>query len=144
MPLSTKLRRGVQPLALVTGPLLAALLVPFDGGGTAVLVFASTKELLAAAGLAALVTPIAGGGETLKIVNEETPWKQLSDLFAILCDSVGLPRPTEELLPSCGSAPRRLLPSRTSLQTRANEYRLSLWEPAQGALATLQSQVQRC
>jgi hypothetical protein len=144
MPLSTKLRRGVQPLALITGPLLAALLVPFDGGGSAVLVFASTKELLAAAGLAALVTPIAGGGQTLKIVNEETPWKQLSDLFAILCDSVGLARPNEELLPSCGSSPRRLLPSRTSLETRANEYRLSLWEPAQGALAQLQSVVQRC
>lgn len=142
MPMATKLRKGVQPLALVTGPLLAALLVPFDGGGSAVLVFASTKELLAAAGLAALVTPIAGGGETIQIVQEETPWRQLSDLFAMLCDSLSLPRPSEAELPSCGSALKRLLLSRTACQP-IGESPLSLWMPVAGALENLASRVSK-
>lgn len=140
--MATKLRKGVQPLALATGPLLAALLVPFDGGGSAVLVFASTKELLAAAGLAALVTPIAGGGETIRIVQEETPWRQLSDLFAMLCDSLSLPRPSEAELPSCGSAAKKLLLSRTACHP-IGESPLSLWMPVAGALENLASRVSK-
>ena len=90
MPLKQKLWKGTQPLALLMGPLLAAVLVPIDGGGTAVLVFASAKELLAAAGIAALLSPTFGGHEALKIVHRETPWRQLSDLFAIVCDSLNV------------------------------------------------------
>jgi hypothetical protein len=112
MPLKQKLWKGTQPLALLMGPLLAAVLVPIDGGGTAVLVFASTKELLAAAGIAALLGPALGGGEALKIVHRETPWRQLSDLFAIVCDSLNVPRPPVDQLPrsNCGGELRPLLP----------------------------------
>ena len=113
MSFKDKLWRGTQPLAVMLGPLLAAVLVPFDGGGTAVLVFASAKELLAAAGIALVTTAAGTGGETLKIVHRETPWRQLSDLFAIVCDSIGLPRPGESELPSakCVDQLRQLLPS---------------------------------
>lgn len=134
MPFTTKLRRGVQPLALAIGPLLAALLVPIDGGGSAVLVFASTKELLAAAGVATILTPLAGGGETLSIVNEETPWRQLSDLFAILCDGLGIPRPTLDQLPTCGATAKRLLPSQIQVQPSTIHSPLEVWLPAAGAL----------
>lgn len=145
MSLTTKLRRGVQPLALVSAPLLAALLVPFDGGGSAVLVFASAKELLAAAGVAAVVTPLAGGGQTIKIIQEETPWRQLSDLFAILCDCLGLPRPTDLELPSCGiSHPRKLFTSQTVCRPNESEQRMNVWRPVEGSLARLQSIIQRC
>ncbi len=94
------------------GPLLAAVLVPIDGGGTAVLVFASAKELLAAAGIAALLSPTLGGQEAIKIVHRETPWRQLSDLFALVCDSLHVPRPDEKQLPrsSCAGESRSLLP----------------------------------
>lgn len=114
-----KLWKGTQPLAVMLAPLLAVVLVPFDGGGSAVLVFASTKELLTAAGLAALLGPAATGGEALSIVQRETPWRQLSDLFAIACDSLGLPRPQSATeMPSivyAGSS-RRLVIS--SLETK--------------------------
>lgn len=123
----SKFRKGVQPLALVTGPLLAAMLIPFDGGGSAVLVFASTKELLAAAGISMLMAPVAGGGETLKIVQEETPWKQLSDLFAILCDTLGVPRPDEPQLPSCGAPAKKMLLSRTVPQPASPDSPFSTW-----------------
>ncbi len=123
----SKIRKGVQPLALVTGPLLAAMLIPFDGGGSAVLVFASTKELLAAAGISMLMAPVAGGGETLRIVQEETPWKQLSDLFAILCDTLGVPRPDQSQLPSCGTPAKNLLHSRMEPQPAGLDSPFSLW-----------------
>lgn len=114
MPLKDKLWKSTQPLAVITAPLLAAILIPFDAGGTAVLVFASTKELLAAAGIAAFLGPLGTGGETLKIVHRETPWRQLSDLFALMCDSLGVQRPNADELPTadCGSQSRKLLPSR--------------------------------
>ena len=112
MSFKDKLWKGTQPLAVMMAPLLAAILVPIDGGGTAVLVFASTKELLAAAGIAAVMTPMATGGEALKIVHRETPWRQLSDLFAILCDAIGIPRAVDADLPTskCDGEPRKLLP----------------------------------
>ncbi len=126
-----KLWKGTQPLAVMFGPLLAVVLIPFDGGGTAVLVFASTKELLAAAGLAALLGPTATGGEALSIVHRETPWRQLSDLFAICCDSLGLPRPTTaEQYPSvrCDASPRRLLASQLEVKPSSQPPAVSLWE----------------
>ncbi len=79
---------GVMPLAPIFGPLLAVTLIPFDGGGSAVLVFATTKELLMAAGLAALVTPALAGGKVQDLVERETAFSQMSELFAIMCDSL--------------------------------------------------------
>ncbi|GAB5406669.1 MAG: hypothetical protein Aurels2KO_49000 [Aureliella sp.] len=99
MSLKEKLWKGAQPLAMVTAPFLAVILIPFDAGGTAVLVFASTKELLAAAGLAALLGPVGTGRELMGTVHRETPWRQLSELFHVMCDSLGLPRPAPSQCP---------------------------------------------
>ncbi|MCA9181247.1 MAG: hypothetical protein KDA51_07330 [Planctomycetales bacterium] len=137
-----KLWKGTQPLAVMFGPLLAVVLIPFDGGGTAVLVFASTKELLAAAGLAALLGPTATGGEALSIVHRETPWRQLSDLFAICCDSLGVPRPTAaDAFPSvrCDSALRRLLASQLEMKPSTQPPAVSLWELNPTQLKMLES-----
>lgn len=140
-----KLWKGTQPLAVMTAPLLAAVLVPIDGGGTAVLVFASAKELLAAAGIAAVMTPMATGGETVSIVHRETPWRQLSDLFAILCDSIGLPRPTQSALPEtyCQGSQRRLLPSGLESKPPAVGPAIYSWEANQEIVQQFQIALQR-
>jgi hypothetical protein len=145
MSFKSKLWRGTQPLAVMTAPLLAAILVPFDAGGTAVLVFASAKELLAAAGVAAVVTPMATGGEALQIVQQEAPWRQLSDLFAILCDSLGLPRPEENQLPCslCNGTRRRLLVSKVQAAPATARPALSIWEANAESLEQLQVLVRR-
>lgn len=143
MELKDKLRRGLQPLALTAGPLLAALLVPFDGGGTAVLVFASAQELLAAAGITAVLTTAAGGGETLKIIQEETPWRQMSDLFAIACDSLGLPRAQGDQLPKCGAHVKAVYESRLPVRLQVTHSCLSLWQPEQGVFGHLQTVIDR-
>ncbi len=110
MSFKDKLWKGTQPLAVVLAPLLAAVLIPIDAGGTAVLVFASTKELLMATGIAVLGGPLILGKETENIVQRETPWRQLGDLFAVTCDSIGLPRPTAADLPEskCHGQTRKL------------------------------------
>ncbi len=134
-----KLWKGTQPLAVLMAPLLAAVLVPIDGGGTAVLVFASAKELLAAAGIAAVMAPMATGGEALRIVRSETPWRQLSDLFAIICDCLGLPRPLASELPSakCEGGSRRLLPSNLDVKLNARASAVKRWQLPRESLSEL-------
>lgn len=147
MSLKQKLWRGAQPLAVIMGPLLAAVLVPFDGGGTAVLVFASVKELVAAAGIAALMAPTVTGREALKIVHQETPWRQLSDLFALVCDGLGVARPPDSQLPyaSCGNERRQLLASTLSQSPPvAGDQGLSQWQWREGYLKSLQVGIQSC
>lgn len=129
MSFKDKLRKGTQPLAVVMAPLLAAILVPIDAGGTAVLVFASAKELLAAAGIAALLGPLATGKEALSIVQRETPWRQLGDLFAITCDSLGLPRPAEAGLPysKCNGQKRKLANSQLDVKPTSQRPAQYVW-----------------
>ncbi|MEZ6138812.1 MAG: hypothetical protein R3C53_28330 [Pirellulaceae bacterium] len=144
MSFKQKLWKGTQPLAVVTAPLLAAILVPIDGGGSAVLVFASAKELLAAAGLAALIGPLGTGNEALNIVHRETPWRQLSDLFAIVCDSIGLPRPPHDALPSsrCGGELRRLLSSSLESKPKTSGSAVQAWQVPPELLSNLKMQIQ--
>ncbi len=147
MPLKQKLWKGTQPLALLMGPLLAAVLVPIDGGGTAVLVFASAKELLAAAGIAALLSPAFGGGEALKIVHRETPWRQLSDLFAIVCDSLNVPRPPAGQLPRshCDGELRPLLECNLQEKSGAAKRVASpQWKVPDDFMRSLRAAVQNC
>lgn len=147
MPLKQKIWKGTQPLALLMGPLLAAVLVPIDGGGTAVLVFASAKELLAAAGIAALLSPTLGGQEALKIVHRETPWRQLSDLFAIVCDSLGVPRPPTDQLPqaNCGNELRALQPCSLPEKTvSSKQVAMAQWKMDENFSRLLRTAVQRC
>ena len=147
MPLTQKLWKGTQPLALLMGPLLAAVLVPIDGGGTAVLVFASAKELLAAAGIAALLSPTLGGHEALKIVHRETPWRQLSDLFAIVCDSLSVPRPPVDQLPrsNCADESRPLLVCNLPEKSGTiKQVAIAQWKVSDDFLRTLRAAVQNC
>lgn len=126
-----KLWKGTQPLAVLMAPLLAVVLVPFDGGGSAVLVFASVKELLAAAGVAALLGPAATGGEALSIIHRETPWRQLGDLFAICCDAFGLPRPASAAaMPrvKCAGVPRPLPMSQVETKSAMTPPAVFQWE----------------
>ena len=46
MPMSKRLLTGFAPAGILFAPLLAVLMVPLDFGGSAVLIFASMKELL--------------------------------------------------------------------------------------------------
>lgn len=130
MSFREKLWKGTQPLAVMMAPLLAAVLVPIDAGGTAVLVFASTKELLAAAGIAAVMTPMATGSSAVGIVQRETPWRQLSDLFAVLCDSVGVPRPTPAECPEamCNGISRQLLASELPTNPPMGSAAIEQWK----------------
>lgn len=146
MPLSQKLLRGAQPLAVLLGPLLATVLLPLDGGGTAVLVFASTKELLAAAGIAVILGPLAMGGEALKIVHRETPWRQLSDLFATVCDSLGMQRPSVERLPSCScdGLQRKLFASSLPVKTATVDSRLQPLTMSDDFIRGLRNAIQQC
>ena len=131
---------GVMPLAPIFGPLLAVTLIPFDGGGSAVLVFATTKELLMAAGLAAIVTPALTGGNVQDLVERETAFSQLSELFAIVCDAVGIARPESNELPrvNVGGGLRELKPSKLPIKTSLAESGLAQWVLAPKFAATLQ------
>jgi hypothetical protein len=141
MSLKRKLYVGMMPLAPIFGPLLAVTLIPFDGGGTAVLVFATTKELLLAAGIAALAVPTTLGGEVQDIVEGETALTQLSELFAVTCDSLGVPRPPTDRLPriTLAGEQRDLAPSQLAIKTPATKCTLSTWRLAPGFAKILNS-----
>lgn len=99
MGIKKKLRVSMQPLAVVTAPFVAVILLPFDFGGSAVMVFASVSELLAAAGLVTVLGPTLIR-ELESIVSDEIPWQQMSDLFALMCDSLGVERPGKDGQPT--------------------------------------------
>lgn len=123
---------GVMPLAPIFGPLLAVTLIPFDGGGSAVLVFATTKELLMAAGLAALAAPALAGGNVQDLVERETAFSQLSELFAITCDALGIVRPPSQNIPrvNVGGGLRELKPSTLSVKAHDVDTCLAQWQLA--------------
>ncbi len=141
MSLKKKLYVGMMPLAPVFGPLLAVTLIPFDGGGTAVLVFATTKELLIAAGLTALAVPTTMGGEVQDIIEGEAAFSQLCEMFAITCDSLGLPRPNAHEMPAIRlrGELRTLTKSELPLRVPATAKLLSTWAWAPGYVQQLDS-----
>jgi hypothetical protein len=130
MPLSKRLTTGLVPVASVFAPLAAVLLIPIDLGGSTVLVFASLKELVAAAGIAGAWAAISGS-PTPAVAEEEAAWQQYGDLVAITLDELGLPRPS-----STNKAPRlkmgrvfRELPSsRLPGRARENASQLPIWK----------------
>lgn len=99
MPMSKRLLTGFAPAGIVFAPLLAVLMIPMDFGGSAVLVLASLKELLfaGAAGVGLLLTR---SDEMPQLAESEAAWQQLGDLFAILCDEIGIERPISGQSPS--------------------------------------------
>jgi hypothetical protein len=101
-----RLWTGVMPATLVFAPLLAVLALPFDFGGSSVLVLASMKELLFA-GLAGVGAALLGGDNMPKLAEDEAAWQQLNDLFALTCDEFGIPRPSEKEFPTISAVTQR-------------------------------------
>lgn len=152
MTLKRKLYVGMMPLAPIFGPLLAVTLIPFDAGGTAVLVFATTKELLLAAGIAALTLPTTSGSEVQDIVESEAALSQLSELFAVTCDSLGIPRPPANLLPPIDLAgvSRNLSPSQLAVKTSDVKGPMTIWclapqfaQTLHRSLASLRTEIEK-
>ena len=102
MPLSKRLLTGFAPAGILFAPLLAVVMVPLDFGGSAVLIFASMKELLLA-GAAGVGFVMASPDSMPKIAESEAAWHQLGDLYAVLCDELGLKRPNLAQLPKVGN-----------------------------------------
>lgn len=113
MPIAKRLLTGFAPAGILFAPLLAVVMVPLDFGGSAVLIFASMKELLLA-GAAGVGLMMASADSMPKIAESEAAWQQLGDLYAVLCDELGLKRPPESQMPTVGigSQSRRIPPSR--------------------------------
>lgn len=92
MPMSQRFMSGIAPAGILFAPLLAVIMVPLDFGGSAVLVFASLKELLFA-GAAGVGLVLASSNTMPHLAESESAWQQLSDLIAVLTDELGLSRP---------------------------------------------------
>lgn len=95
MPWRKRLTTGLVPVTTIFAPLAAVLFLPFDFGGSTVLVFASLKELVAAAGVAGAWAAFSGN-PTPAVAEQEAAWQQYGDLVAIAMDQLGVPRPTHD------------------------------------------------
>jgi hypothetical protein len=95
MPWRKRLTTGLVPVATIFAPLAAVLFIPVDFGGSTVLVFASLKELIAAAGVAGAWAAFSGN-PTPAVAEQEAAWQQYGDLVAIAMDTLGVPRPHNE------------------------------------------------
>jgi hypothetical protein len=108
---------GMAPAGMLFAPLLAVMMLPMDFGGSAVLVFASMKELLIA-GAAGVGMAMMNSDQMPKIAEHEAAWQQLSDLVAIACDEFGVPRtPTDGTFHVVvGNVSKSLIPSQLSVR----------------------------
>jgi hypothetical protein len=113
MPIGKRILTGFAPAGILFAPLLAVVMVPLDFGGSAVLVFASMKELLLA-GAAGVGLAIVSADSMPQIAESEAAWQQMGDLYGVLCDELGLMRPLEGDMPmiGVGSTTRRMPSSR--------------------------------
>lgn len=91
MPMGKRFLSGIAPAGILFAPLLAVIMVPLDFGGSAVLVFASLKELLVA-GAAGVGLVMANADSMPQIAETESAWQQLSDLVALVMDELGFDR----------------------------------------------------
>jgi hypothetical protein len=97
MPWRARAWRVLAPAGTILGPILAVMLLPLDFGGSAVLIYASVPELLAAAGLGSLAAGLQSS-PAASLSLQTAAWQQASDLLALLCDALGLDRPTADQL----------------------------------------------
>ena len=116
MPMGKRLVTGFAPAGILFAPLLAVVMVPLDFGGSAVLVFASMKELLLA-GAAGVGLAIVSADSMPQIAESEAAWQQMGDLYGVLCDELGLVRPMESDMPmiGAGGTARRIPVSRIAV-----------------------------
>ena len=135
MPLAKRLLTGLAPAGVLFAPLIAVIMVPVDFGGSAVLVFATIKELLLA-GVAGVGLVIASADHMPKIAESEVAWQQLGDLYAVLCDELGLCRPTSEQMPSIrfGSGTRMIPSSKIAEATHTADPTMSTMVPQEFSL----------
>lgn len=94
MPIAKRVLTGLAPAGILFAPLMAVILMPLDFGGSAVLVYASLKELLFA-GVTSVGLMLASADSMPKIAEAEVAWRQLGDLIAVVCDELGVRRPRE-------------------------------------------------
>jgi hypothetical protein len=97
------------PLVVIISTFAAVLMLPLDGGGTAVLASASISELLAAGGLSAAAA-VWAGGKTAALVEQQAAKQQLIDFVAVLCDTFGVARASKQLEIRLGKS-QALLPT---------------------------------
>jgi hypothetical protein len=98
MPWTRRLLTGLAPAGVLFAPLVAVVMVPLDFGGSAVLIFASLKELLLA-GATGVGLVLASPDAMPKIAEAEAAWQQLGELYAILCGELGLSVPSPADMP---------------------------------------------
>lgn len=130
MPWRKRLTTGLVPVATIFAPLAAVLFIPVDFGGSTVLVFASLKELVAAAGVAGAWAAFSGN-PTPAVAEQEAAWQQYGDLVAIAMDTLGVPRPhndatTPRLKITSGN--RKLPISTLSVKTEKDAAQPQLWQ----------------
>lgn len=130
VPAGKKLKGGLTGLGIAIAAFGAVLLVPLDGGGSAVLAAASIKELLGAAGLS-VGAAWWSGQQFQKAVAGATAVQQLADFYAALADGFGVPRAGCDLknleldiLSGKESLPPSALVRRLDRQTPLTLYRI--------------------
>jgi hypothetical protein len=139
MPVTKKMKAGLTPLAIVFAAFGAALMVPIDFGGSGVLLAASIKELLLAAGVS-LAGVAWGGGLVLVDIEQQAARQQLSNFLAVLCDSLGIPRADKETNPvtlTVGDQQVQL-PAPTVTRRTAAEVGMVQWHVRESFLNELQ------
>jgi hypothetical protein len=92
LPRGQKIRGALVAPGVLAAAMVAAILIPIDLGGSAVIVYASIPELLAAAGLAGGIAAWNGRSLLLSLQHQAAA-AQLSNFIGILCDCLGAPRP---------------------------------------------------
>jgi hypothetical protein len=120
MPVGKRVISSLAPAGILFAPLLAVIMVPLDFGGSAVLVFASLKELLFA-GAAGVGLVLASSDSMPHLAESESAWQQLMDLVAIVTDELGIasPDPDRPIRVQLGSSTKNL--SSSSLPSKRNE-----------------------
>jgi hypothetical protein len=115
-----RLWNGVVPASLLFAPLLAVIALPFDMGGSSVLVLASIKELLVA-GVAGVGIAMFNRDQLPQLAESHVAWQQWSDLFLVGCDELGLPRPapSEAARLSWQGTQLKLQPSEIPIESRS-------------------------
>lgn len=130
MPWRKRLTTGLVPVATLFAPLAAVLFIPVDFGGSTVLVFASLKELIAAAGVAGAWAAFSGN-PTPAVAEQEAAWQQYGDLVAIAMDTLGVPRPHNEATTprlKTASSTRKLPTSTLPTKMEKDATQPQLWQ----------------
>lgn len=130
MPWRKRLTTGLVPVATIFAPLAAVLFIPVDFGGSTVLVFASLKELVAAAGVAGAWAAFSGN-PTPAVAEQEAAWQQYGDLVAIAMDTLGVPRPHNNATTprlNIASGNRKLPTSTLSVKMEKDATLPQLWQ----------------